>query len=213
MYSIDVECVASGLQHNDRTIAQIALVDGKGDCVLDLYVIPDVPVVSYLTPLTGLTVELLQEKGTTLAEALASLKAGLPSNAVLVGQNIAKDVQWLGLKEGVDFTSMVDLAGLLKVWDPRKGKYAYFGLDHYSTCWLGDAREGAAHNAVDDAAKSVKVFNAYTAVMYDAAAVAAVGQRILTTPPDPSFSKLNPTFEGVCQGNKNTCSCGAPKYF
>ena len=145
------------------------------------------------------------------------------------------------------------VTGLLKVWDPRKGRYAYFGLDHYSTCWLGQAREGAAHNAVHDAAKSVKVFNAYTAVMYvlscdvyspplicllrtttatmthttnttlinsrwmharhDPAAVAAVGQRILTTPPEPSFSKLNPTFEGVCQGNKNTCRCGAPKFF
>ena len=34
--------------------------------------------------------ELLQERGTTLAEALTALKAGLPKNAVLVGQNIAK---------------------------------------------------------------------------------------------------------------------------
>ena len=92
---------------------------------------------------------------------------------------------------------MVDLAGLLKVWDPRRGRHAYFGLDHYATCWLGEARDGAAHNAVHDAQKSVKVFNAYTAVMHDPAAVAAVGERILSTPPDPSFSKLNPTFEGT----------------
>ena len=92
---------------------------------------------------------------------------------------------------------MVDLAGLLKVWDPRRGRHAYFGLDHYATCWLGEARDGAAHNAVHDAQKSVKVFNAYTAVMHDPDAVAAVGERILSTPPDPSFSKLNPTFEGT----------------
>ena len=31
------------------------------------------------------------------------------ANAVLVGQNIGKDVEWLGLREGLDFGSMVDL--------------------------------------------------------------------------------------------------------
>ena len=87
-YSIDVECIADGLQHNDRTTAQIALVDGAGGCVLDLYVKPDKDVISYLTPLTGLTAELLAEKGQPLEQALATLKSGLPKNAVLVGQNI-----------------------------------------------------------------------------------------------------------------------------
>lgn len=62
--------------------------------------------VSYLTPLTGLTAGILQERGKTLAEALSALKAGLPTNAVLVGQNIAKDVQWLGK---VIFLSALDL--------------------------------------------------------------------------------------------------------
>jgi hypothetical protein len=91
--------------------------------VEDLYVVPDTPVVSYLTPLTGLTAELLAEKGVSLEEALATLKEKLPSTAVLAGQNIAKDVQWCKLKEGEDFASMIDLAGLLKVWDSRRGSH------------------------------------------------------------------------------------------
>lgn len=81
-FSIDVECVATGTDHNAREVAQISLVVGvKGvpphaGCstrqppaslptmhvplqdqhervLLDLYVKPDKPVVSYLQPLTG----------------------------------------------------------------------------------------------------------------------------------------------------------------
>ena len=80
---------------------------------------PEVPVKSYLTPLTGITAEQLASEGVPIATAMEILKSKLPSNAVLVGQNILKDVNWLGLVEGTDFDSMVDLAALLKVWLTR----------------------------------------------------------------------------------------------
>jgi hypothetical protein len=51
-YCIDVECCASGTSHNDRVISQISLVDGYEQVLLNVYVRPSVPVVSYLTPLT-----------------------------------------------------------------------------------------------------------------------------------------------------------------
>ncbi len=99
------------------------------------------------------------------------------------------------------------------MWNPQRGSYSFFGLDHYATCWLGDARGEDAHNAVDDARKSVLLLKAYMDKMHDPTAIAAIGHRVLSTPAAPSFSKLNPTFEGVCQGNKNTCRCGAPIFF
>ena len=54
-FSIDVECVATGVEHNAREVAQIALVDQFERCLLNLYVCPpeNVKVASYLTPLTG----------------------------------------------------------------------------------------------------------------------------------------------------------------
>ena len=52
---------------------------------------------------------LCQEHGVPLDEALRYLRDFLPPHAVLVGQNIGKDVEWLGLKEGVDFHSLMDL--------------------------------------------------------------------------------------------------------
>ena len=59
------------------------------------------PVLSYITPLTGLTKEIVDAHGQPLADALAMLRSHLSPNAVLVGQNILKDVQWLQLAEGV----------------------------------------------------------------------------------------------------------------
>jgi RNA exonuclease 4 len=106
VYSIDVECVATGRQHHDRAVAQISLVDGQCTPLLNLYVRPEAPVVSYLTPLTGLTEAHLAQHGVPLADAMATLRSRLPPSAVLVGQNIAKDVEWLGLTEGRDYAQV-----------------------------------------------------------------------------------------------------------
>ncbi len=80
--------------------------------ILNLYVTPSFPVVSYLTALTGLTKDVLDQHGMPLEAALGVRRQHLPRNAVLVGQNISKDVQWLHLQEGQDFASMMDLTGL-----------------------------------------------------------------------------------------------------
>ena len=80
----------------------------------NLFVRPEAPVVSYLTPLTGLTAQLLAQHGMPLAQAVSVLQQYLPPNAILVGQNIAKDVEWLGLKEGTHFeqASTLSLSGV-----------------------------------------------------------------------------------------------------
>ena len=52
--------------------------------VCDLYVVPEQPVVSYLTPLTGVDEATLAERGTTLDEALTTLRSKLAPNITLV---------------------------------------------------------------------------------------------------------------------------------
>jgi DNA polymerase III epsilon subunit-like protein len=110
-YSIDVEAVATAFDHNARSVAQISLVDQYEQVILNLYVKPPVPVVSYLSALTGLTKETLDQYGMPLEEALSVLRSHLPKTAVIVGQNINKDIEWLGLKEGADYESLQDLVG------------------------------------------------------------------------------------------------------
>jgi len=209
-FSIDVECVATAKQHNARATAQIALVSADEKSRLNLYVKPSEDVVSYLEPLTGLSKDSLEKKGIGLEEAMKKLRAQLPKNAILVGQNIGKDVEWLQLKEGVDFGSMIDLAVLIRVWNPKYGSYTYFGLDHAATCWLGQANDGAAHNAETDAIKSMQIFNLYCRAQNDPVELQRLHQALLSKPVAPSFAKLNPEYEECCMGNKKSCKCGAP---
>jgi len=161
-FSIDVECVATGKEHNARAVAQIALVDQFERCLLNVFVRPPegAEVHSYLTPLTGLTKELIDAHGVPLPEAIERLRAALPKHAVLVGQNIAKDVQWLNLREGEDFAGMLDLAGLWRVWNAQYNSWSVFGQDHLVKTLLG-AEVAAQHDAASDALKSVRLFNYY----------------------------------------------------
>ena len=208
--SIDVECVATGLQHHDRAVAQISLVDVHCNPCLNLLVRPAVPVVSYLSPLTGLTQERLDAHGVPLEQAMVTLRQHLPKNAVLVGQNILKDVEWLGLKEGVDYGSMVDLVALLRVWNVQFRSYTCMSQDHYASVWLGFTRtEHDSHDAVADAMLSMRLFHSYTQIQHDARAVHVMGERVLAQKPKPSFAKRHPEWEGCCMGNKQTCKCGA----
>lgn len=66
VFSIDVECVATATHHNARSIAQVALVDEWSRPVFNVFVKQDQPVVSYITQLTGLTKETLDQYGLPL---------------------------------------------------------------------------------------------------------------------------------------------------
>ena len=123
MYALDVECVATGKTHNDRAVAQIGLVDAYGRCVLNVLRQAEKEVVSYLTPLTGLTAALIDERGVPLEEAIRVLRSSrLPSSAALVGTNIGQDAKWLGLTAPGDCALLVDLAALFRAWDGSRAR-------------------------------------------------------------------------------------------
>ncbi|KAL6757457.1 ribonuclease H-like domain-containing protein, partial [Haematococcus lacustris] len=211
-FCIDVECVATSTHHNGRAVAQISLVDQAERVILNLYVKPEQPVVSYLQPLTGLNKRLLDEYGMRLQDAVATVRAHLPRNAILVGQSISKDVEWLGLKEGVDFAELRDLAGMFRVHNPRYKSWTVFSLDAVAKVLLNwQAPEGGGdHNAVQDAVKSIRVFNHYIRLTAQPGALEAAQAALLAAPPMVPFSRRHATFEGVCMGNRKQCSCGAP---
>ena len=127
----------------------------------------------------------------------------------------------------------IDLAGLTRVFNPKYSSYTHFGLDHVATAWLGEALEGASHDALGDAAKSMRVYRRYlqmsgadgggggggggggaaqesTMPMPVTMTLAQAQQKLLSASKAPSFAVLNPTYDGVCQGNRKTCKCGQP---
>ena len=97
VYSIDVECVATGKRHCDRDVARIAIVNSLCEVIYSSFVKPSLPIISYLTPLTGLTFRRFwrvtnREKdlkdAPSLEECKEKIRDILPSDCTLVGQGI-----------------------------------------------------------------------------------------------------------------------------
>ena len=133
---IDVECVATGYRHDERSVASVAIVDKDERVLLRKKVKPDKPVVSYITPLTGLQKGDLDD-GDRLADVIQEVKLLLRPDVVLVGQGIMSDIEWLELKKGTNFRDVIDLGNLFKGYNARFGKYSYHTLRHEANTLLG----------------------------------------------------------------------------
>jgi RNA exonuclease 4 len=201
--------VATSTQHTGRSVAQISLVNEIGQPVLNKYIKQELPVVSYLTALTGITKEVLEANAESFDDATATLRKNLPTNSILVGYNILKDVQWLGLVEGVDFSHLIDLSALFRVWNVQRHEFTGFSQDHCAMVWLGIANR-VNHDAVTDATISMYLFNAYRSTQYDTMRLAQLQHMTLTAPRVMSFSARFPEIDGCCMGNRKNCKCGAP---
>ena len=133
--SVDVECVATGRRHDAREVCSVAVVDSEGKVLLSKKVKPVSPVVSYLTPLTGLREGDL-DRAERLSDVLAEVKALLGRDVVLVGQGVRNDIEWLQLQQGVDYCDSRDLGQMFKAYNQRYGKYNYFSLSHEANTLL-----------------------------------------------------------------------------
>lgn len=142
---VDVECVATGRRHDARSVALVAVVDQDERVLLKKKVKVTETVVSYLTPLTGLTAGDLDD-GEPLETVLEEVKKLLGPDVVLVGQGVKNDVEWLRLREGEDYQSTVDLGELFKTFNPRYSSYNFFSLSHEANTLLyrGTCGGGAA---------------------------------------------------------------------
>jgi len=207
-FAIDVECVATGTSHDARAVAHVAIVDQWCRLILNVYVKPKEKVVSYLTDLTGLSKEKVNQ-GVSLEECRSLVKKILPTTALLVGQSVTKDTEWLGLKEGVDFAGVIDLNGLWRAFHPTYKNYSYFSLHHKSKCLLGYVHVGA-HDPITDALIGMQLYNLYTQLEHYPSELNAAYQLLLQMPRDESFAQKNGTYDGVCMGQKKTCKCGSP---
>lgn len=227
-YCIDVECVASGTLHSDRVVAQIAVVDDDLNTVLDIYVKPEVPVVSYLTDLTGITKEMIEERGIPLEEALKRVREVIPLDAHIVGWGISQDIKWLDLTAPHDCAGFFNVQDLYNTYSHKFKSTVKYSLEHAARHLLHDSLTkspafphwsapappaciiaASSHSAARDAYETMLLLKLY------AAAASQSFPHLLTThiqsvPMTPAFSSRNPTLEGVCMGHRRLCTCGAP---
>ena len=137
-FSIVVEYVATGIRHDERSVAIVAVVDQYEKVVLKRVVKVIKPILSYLTPLTGLRPGDL-DKGEDLVDIIRDVKAILGPDVVIVGQGLKNVIERLDLKQGEDFSFTVDLAVFFKVYTPRFGNYTFFTLHHEAKVLLGQS--------------------------------------------------------------------------
>ncbi len=70
------------------------------------------------------------DDGSELEDVIKEVKGLLGSDVILVGQGINNDVEWLKLKEGRDYDSIVDLGEMFKTYNSRYSNFSYFSLSH-----------------------------------------------------------------------------------
>ncbi|CAK9090274.1 unnamed protein product [Durusdinium trenchii] len=208
VFCVDVECVAIGRSHDisARSPCSVALVNGQEEVLLKEIIKPEKPIISCLTPLTGVTKADL-DKGISLNEAVAKLKRLLPADAVLVGQSCASDIEWMMLEKGVDFAEVVDLGEIFKGYNARYGNYSVHSLQHEARVLLGKTARGA-HDPAWDAQVSVALYK--KAKLATAQELTSMQQQLISTKPLPSVAKShNYNIDGVCMAKfmPKFCTC------
>jgi len=199
--SIDVECVATGIGNKERTPARVALVDVNENVLFDKLIKPKENIVSLLTPLTGLQPGSLDNAG-TFEEVRKDLLKILPKNALLIGQAIDHDINWMQLKEGTDFYSSFDVGKMFRVFSRTK-RHRYFSLRHevlYLTGFKGagtDIQSGI-HDPVTDAIFSLRLFKRFmNATVHE---MKFHRQALMRAPQTEPFWKKMPLCDGVQLG-------------
>ena len=131
-FCVDVEAVATGRGHSDRTPC---LMDQDERVLLKTMIRVDKPIVSYLTPLTGTRLGDLRG-APSYEEVVRKVKALLGRDAVLVGQSVKSDIEWMKLEQGKDYSSTVELSDMFETYNPRYGNYSRFSLAHEANVLL-----------------------------------------------------------------------------
>ncbi len=207
-FCVDVECAATSKRHSDRTPISVALSDQNEEVLVHSIIKPNEPIVSYLTPLTGVSERDVRD-ARSLAEVVGDIRSVLRACnplPLLVGSGVDNDIHWLGLVKGEDFSDAVDIAEMFKAWNPKYGQFNKYSLAHLCKQLLG-ATIGEVHCPTEDAVLSVRLYNRYKddKVRLEQAKRLMVGKIAPT-----SFVKQNNyRYEGVCMAAyyPEKCSC------
>merc|ERR1740139_1079805 len=193
------------------------MVDSNSQVVVDEIInLEDDHVVSYLTPLTGLTKELCSKERRSLLEVVDIVKQALPEDAVLVGQSIEHDI---------DFRESIDISHIFRTLLPRQlkatvegvksgtisissdtcslqpsqqipTKYRIFSLRHCCLHLFAVDIQTSFHDPVIDAQYSIMLFHKYR--QENVAVLRATRDKLHKAPRTPSFASQFPLIDGVC---------------
>ncbi len=137
--ALNVKCVATGVRHDakSRAVCSVAVIDYGEKILLQKAVKPEAPIVSYLTPLSGVREGDLDGAESTEV-VIAQVKALLGPDVILVGQGLVNDIEWLCLEEGRDYGGIEELAEMFKRYSSFYGSYTFYSLRHEANTLLSE---------------------------------------------------------------------------
>ena len=133
--SINCEYVATGTRHDERTVCMVTVVNRKEKIIFSKKIKPEQPIISYLTPLTGLTKKDFTQVE-DLTTVMSTVRTLLGPDVILIGQKVSTDINRLGLKKGSNYLSHVDLVDIFKYFHPHYNTYTVFSLYHQANILL-----------------------------------------------------------------------------
>ncbi|UJR17155.1 hypothetical protein I4U23_004051 [Adineta vaga] len=210
--AIDLECVATGYTHEDRSPCSVAIVNEQCEIIYASLIKPVEEVVSDLYPFTGLRVKEL-EQAPTLEEVLEKIYSLFDSTTIIIGQGPKNDIQWLKLQKGVHYSDVIDISQWFKAYNPRFDNTSFFSLAHEALTLLHiDLNAENGHLATQDAKASMQLYLKYKE---DEKAKEVARKLLLRTRPRITPSKAcNYKYEGVCLAGyfPQMCTCNRPSF-
>jgi len=104
--------------------------------------------------------------GINLHDAIEKLKTTLDPNIVLVGRNVRRDVESLGLQKGEHYSNMLDLLGLYRLGNNPNQTFFIWEHDRLATALLGWP-DTENYSATADALKTLRLFQLYSQLQND----------------------------------------------
>jgi RNA exonuclease 4 len=207
--ALDVEAVATGRGHNDRTPCRVSVVDKRGRVLLDKIIhVPEENIYDPLTEITGLTTKQIQSSTFTLSDAKNALrKIFCGKSTVIIGQSPQIDIEWMNLQKGVDFARSIDIAKVFRAWDPRYNNWRHFSLAETTYGLLNERIQETFHSSIVDAQKSMQLFLRFG---QDKAARQRARARLFRMACQRRFPPKNRGPEHICpwKFNPKRCFCG-----
>jgi len=161
--SLNVEYIANGFGHNDRFPCWIIMTDYSGNILLNEKINPNLSrnafdIVSTLEPITGITMDILENEGISYNDVMINLKKFLDKDVVIIGHNVDIDILRLGLEQGVDYKNYIDMVmefrTIKKYGSSIKNKY--FTLNQEKNVLLDIKDESS--NLLDDTKITMTLF-------------------------------------------------------
>ncbi|KAI8340320.1 hypothetical protein BC941DRAFT_348984 [Chlamydoabsidia padenii] len=155
LIAVDCEMV---LTKSGSSLARVSLIDEDGEVLLDEYVLPDEPILDYLTEYSGITKKIMDETTCSLRRAQKHIRKLIDHNVILVGHSLDSDLKALKLAHPY----CVDTAIL---YDSRRGPPFRPRLRTLAKNFLkrniqqNDAqRAKLGHNSAEDARATMDLF-------------------------------------------------------